>query len=122
MQFKHGEEVFKKGKAILKEVHGKGLLYLTNRRLVMENRNLPREERMALEIPIQALRKVETKGTLDKTLIIEADLAQRTKQPKPSGTKAANVVTYILDVDDPESWAEQLKGIIGGRQEKKGSG
>lgn len=132
MRLKQGEGELQSGKAILKEfiVAGKdskqllegdeGMLYLTNRRLVMEKEVRPGEATLIFEFPLEALQNAETKGIFGKVLHLEANLSQMntgSKEKKPELKEGFG--RFSIKVKDPKTWAGQLSRAIRSRKEER---
>jgi len=132
MRLKQGEGELQSGKATIKEfiIAGKdskqllesseGMLYLTNRRLVMEKEAPSREPTLIFEFPLEGLQNAETKGVFGKVLHLEADLSQMntgSEEKKPELKEGFG--KFSIKVNDPKTWAGQLSRAIKSRKEER---
>ena len=131
MHLKQGEGELQSGKVIIKGffVRGKdvkdslkateGVLYLTNRRLLMEKQESSGEPILVFEFPLEALQKAETKGVFGKWVQLEVNVGKMntgSKEKKPELQEGFGQLS--LKVKDPATWAGQLSRAIRSRKEE----
>jgi hypothetical protein len=93
--------------SIEQPVSGNGMLYLTDRRLILIHKSglLRKTETPLLDLTVDEISYVRVEGTLWKVLVIGAR------------TQGGRVVAYKVHAQNPEIWKAQiysLKGSLGG--------
>ncbi len=131
MHLKRGEGELQSAKAIIKgflvgdkDVKDsleatEGMLYLTNRRLLMEKEKPATEPILIFEFPLEALQKAETRGVFGKCIQLEVNVGKMNmgwKEKKPELQEGFGQLS--LKVRDPATWAGQLNRAIRSRKEE----
>ena len=131
MHLKRGEGELQSAKAIIKgflvgekdvkDLLGatEGMLYLTNRRLLMEKEKPAAEPTLIFEFPLEALQKAETRGIFGKCIQLEVNVDKMntgSKEKKPELQEGFGQLS--LKVKDPATWAGQLNRAIRSRKEE----
>ncbi len=118
MILKSGEEKRQEEEAIVQEckwlespeeaLQGKGKLYLTTHRLIMERESEGKTTKV-FEFPLKAVQQVAAKGFFSKILSLEVNLSQvesDVKKMSPSEKKGFG--TLQIKVNDPKAWASEI--------------
>ena len=118
MILKSGEEKRQEEKATVQEfkwagnleeaLQGKGKVYLTTHRLIMERESEGKSVRV-FEFPLKAVQQVAAKGFFSKTLSLEVNLSQvESDVKKISSSEKKGFGTLQIKVSDPKAWASEI--------------
>jgi len=118
MILKSGEEKRQEEKATVQEfkwagnleeaLQGKGKVYLTTHRLIMERESEGKTTKV-FEFPLKAVQQVAAKGFFSKILSLEVNLSEvesDVKKMSPSEKKGFG--TLQIKVNDPKAWASEI--------------
>jgi len=89
-------------------LQGKGKVYLTTHRLIMERESEGKTTKV-FEFPLKAVQRVMTKGLFSKILLLEVNLSEvesDVKKVSPSEKKGFG--TLQIKVNDPKTWASEI--------------
>lgn len=89
-------------------LQGKGKVYLTTHRLIMERESEGKTTKV-FEFPLKAVQRVMTKGLFSKILLLEVNLSEvesDVKKVSPSEKKGFG--TLQIKVSDPKTWASEI--------------
>jgi len=118
MILKSGEEKRQEEEATVQEfkwagnleeaLQGKGKVYLTTHRLIMERESEGKTTKV-FEFPLKAVQQVAAKGFFSKILSLEVNLSEvesDVKKVSPSEKKGFG--TLQIKVSDPKTWASEI--------------
>ncbi len=118
MILKSGEEKRREEEATVQEfkwagtpeeaLQGKGKVYLTTHRLIMERESEGKTVKV-FEFPLKAVQRVMTKGLFSKILSLEVNLSEvesDVKKMSPSEKKGFG--TLQMKVSDPKAWTSEI--------------
>lgn len=89
-------------------LQGKGKLYLTTHRLIMERESEGKTARV-FEFPLKAVQQVTTKGLFSKILWLEVNLSEvESDVKKVSSLEKKGFGTLQIKVNDPKAWASEI--------------
>ena len=89
-------------------LQGKGKLYLTTHRLIMERESEGKTARV-FEFPLKAVQRVSTKGLFSKILWLEVNLSKvESDVKKVSSLEKKGFGTLQIKVNDPKAWASEI--------------
>jgi len=89
-------------------LQGKGKVYLTTHRLIMERESEGKTTKV-FEFPLKAVQQVAAKGFFSKILSLEVNLSEvesDVKKMSPSEKKGFG--TLQIKVSDPKAWASEI--------------
>jgi len=118
MILKSGEEKRQEEEATVQEfkwagnleeaLQGKGKVYLTTHRLIMERESEGKSVRV-FEFPLKAVQQVAAKGFFSKILSLEVNLSQvESDVKKISSSEKKGFGTLQIKVNDPKAWASEI--------------
>jgi len=118
MILKSGEEKRQEEEATVQEfkwagnleeaLQGKGKVYLTTHRLIVERESEGKTAKV-FEFPLKAVQQVAVKGLFSKILSLEVNLSEvesDVKKVSPSEKKGFG--TLQIKVSDPKTWASEI--------------
>ena len=118
MILKSGEEKRREEEATVQEfkwagspeeaLQGKGKVYLTTHRLIMERESEGKTARV-FEFPLKAVQRVTTKGLFSKILSLEVNLSEvESDVKKINSSEKKGFGTLQIKVSDPKAWASEI--------------
>ncbi|MFQ6066061.1 MAG: hypothetical protein ACE5K3_02135 [bacterium] len=89
-------------------LQGKGKLYLTTHRLIMERESEGKTTRI-FEFPLKGVQQVKTKGLFSKILSLEVNLSEvESDVKKISASEKKGFGTLQIKVTEPKAWASEI--------------
>jgi hypothetical protein len=118
MILKSGEERRREEEATVQEftwagspeeaLQGKGKVYLTTHRLIMERESEGKTTKF-FEFPLKAVQQVAAKGLFSKILSLEVNLAEiESEVKKVSSSEKKGFGKLQIKVNDPKAWASEI--------------